>query len=250
VVAAPHNSKALVLMPQQRSRAKVILYDGPRRERALPVDAESLLWSADGTKIYFYGGSTVQADGWNILATYDLQSGAVHRTMLVEPTELIRVCPATGYVYTVTPAFPGSHASTVEYTSEIIFRRRVRQWVGATFSARCTYVASEYSFHGPLPWSIYRVNDGTRLFTYAGLDDGKDAYYPIGWNPKVESLLLRGFVAANGQNVLEVFDVSNGHVRLTLKDTDPGGTTWSHDGSSLVVANGESLKHYPIRTPR
>jgi len=192
----------------------------------------------------------VQADAWNILATYDLKGGAVRRSRLAEPTELIRVCPATGYVYTVTPKFPGSAGSTVEYTPDIVFRRHIKQWIGATLSARCTYVASEYSFHGPLPWIIYRVSDGTRLFSYPALDDGKDTYYPVQWNPKFDSLLLRGFVAASGRIALEVFDVSTGHVLLTVKGAEPNQATWSHDGSSLVVADGGSLVRYSIPDPR
>src|SRR6267154_1861441 len=181
--AAPLGSEALVVISTGSGRWSALLHDKQVRVKELPLDASFLLWSSDSRRIYFYGGSTVQADVWDILATYDLSTGSITRTHLHEPTEILRVCPANGEVYSVTPQYPDFAGSTVEYTSTIQFVRQIHGWIGALFSAHCTFVASEYSYHGPLPWNIYEVSTGRKIYNFSALDEeGKDdVYTPVQW---------------------------------------------------------------------
>lgn len=250
VIAAPIGSQALVVMPQESGPGQVILYNRERRIKELPVDASFLLWSADSLKLYFYGGNTTESDAWNILGIYDLSTAAITRKQLREATEIVRVCPTNGHVYSVTPKYPGSAGSTVEYTPSAQFVRRIRGWVGARFSARCTYVASESSFHGPLPWSIYDVKTARKMFDFSILDeDGKkDSYWLEQWNPKHDSVLLRQYIPGNkGQPVREVFDVRSGRVLQTIPDADVVG--WSADGNSIITADNNSLIWHPTTLP-
>jgi len=69
---------------------------------------------------------------------------------------------------THSTSFPGI---TVEYTPDIRFVRRINGWIGARFSAQCTFVASESDFHGPLPWSIYNTRSAKKLLQFSGEDE-------------------------------------------------------------------------------
>ena len=250
IMPALVGSQALFVMPQASGKSKVALFNGQQRVKDLPLNPEFLLWSADAQKIYFYGGSTVQADAWNVLAIYDLKTGAVEKKTLRTPTEILRVCPANGNVYSVTPKYPGFAGSTLEYTPELRFVRRVHGWIGAHFSAACAYVASEADFHGPLPWDIYDVSSGKILFSFAGLDEeGKtEAYRFVQWIPKHESLLLREHVMGqNRPDKLEVFDVKSGRVLQTVPDTEV--VAWSADGNSFILGEGSALVWHTI-TPQ
>ena len=248
VVAAPVGPQALFVMPHPTGRSKVVLYNAQQRLKDLPLNPDFLLWSADAQKVYTYGGSTVQSDAWNILAIYDLKTGSAEKKTLRTPTEILRVCPTTGSVYSVTPKYPGFPGSTVEYTPDLQFVRKVHGWIGAHFSATCAYVASEADFHGPLPWDIYDVSSGKVLFSFAGLDDeGKaEAYRFVQWNPKHESLLLREHILGHKRpDVLEVFDVQKGTVLQTVPDTDV--VAWSTDGDSFVTGDGSALVWHAMK---
>jgi len=195
ILPAPSGSRALIVGTPRSGQWQASLYDKQQPIKELPIDASFVLWGADSHKIYFYGGSTVQADVWDILGIYDLNSGAISKIILHEPTEILRVCQANGNVYSVTPPYPHFDGSTIEYTPTIQFVRKVQGWVGALFSADCTYVASEYSYHGPLPWSIYEVKTGRKMYHFSALDqaDEDDVYVPVEWNPRHDSVLLREY---------------------------------------------------------
>lgn len=119
VLAAPSGSLTLVVMPRQTGSSRVLLYNRKQELKELPLDDTFLLWSSDARRLYFYGGRTVQADAWNILGIYDLDKNTSNRAKLIEPTEILGVCPATGNVYSTTPQYPGFAGSTVEYTPTI-----------------------------------------------------------------------------------------------------------------------------------
>jgi hypothetical protein len=243
ILPAPSGSQALILT------TRAVLYDRQQRMKELPIDSSFLLWGADSDRVYFYGGSTVQSDAWNILGVYDLTSGAVTRVTLHEPTEILRVCQANGDVYSVTPPYPDFGGSTIEYTPTIRFQRTINGWVGGIFSAHCTYVASEYSYHGPLPWSIYEVKTGRKLYHFSRLDedDKDDMYAPLEWNPRYESLLLREhFPPHNRRRELQVFDVGSGQV---LQVFPHAVAAWSADGNNVIVAEGNRLIWQPTKLP-
>jgi hypothetical protein len=246
VIPAPRGARALLVMPVEHGWGTVVLYEKGKKIRVLPVDAYLLEWSADSRKLYFYGGSTIQADAWDILGIYDFDSGRVRRQRLRRPTEIIRVCPANGKVYSATPAFPGSKASTVEYDSDVRYIRDVHEWVGARFSAKCTYVASEADYHGPLPWKIYDTATGRALFAFdaEGEDENKPSYSLLEWNPKHDALMLREHTLGNQASVVEVFDVKADSVLLQLSGAEV--ITWAANGDSVLIGSGRELQRYQI----
>lgn len=248
VIPAPTTARALVVMPEVRSWGRVVLYDGPRKVKELAVDAYVLLWGTDANRIYFYGGTTVEADAWNILAVYDLDTGKVKRAKLREPTEIVGICPSTGSVFTATPRYAGHAGNTIEYSPDLLFLRRVTNWIGVDFSAHCSYVSSPWSYHGPLPWTIYEVASGRILASFPSEDEGKDTYEPVAWNPKYDSLLLRKFVSHDGKNDrFEVFDVTSGHVLLSLRGA--GSAVWSGRGAGVTVTMGRTLTTHRVPAP-
>jgi hypothetical protein len=248
IFAAPLGSQAVVVVSPRSGRRQAVLYDKETRVKELPIDASFALWGADGHRIYFYGGSSVPGEAWDILGIYVLESGAIARTKLHEATEIVRVCAGNGNLYAVTPAYPGFAGNTTEYTAAVKFVREVHGWIGGIFSAKCTYVASEYSYHGPLPWDIYEVKSGKSLYHFPALDDEVKGgvYAPVAWNPKEDSLLLREyFQDRDADGVFQVFDARSGKVLRTL----PGGgaVAWSADGASVFVAEGQRVVSYLVR---
>lgn len=235
-------------MVAQRSGAgRVLLYNRKQQVKELPANASFLLWAGDSQKLYFYGGTTVQEDAWNTPGIYDLSKGTITRAKLREPTEILRVCPASGEVYAATPEYARFAGTTVEYTPDIRFVRRIHSWVGARFSTQCTYVASESDYHGPLPWSIYDTRTAKRLFQFFAADeDAKgDVYSLVGWNPKHDPILLRKHVSRRHERVLEVFNVQSGGVLQTLPDGD--WPMWSADGANIIVAYKNILVWQPAK---
>jgi hypothetical protein len=248
LLAAPSGSQVLVVMPQERSWGQAVLYERQKRMKELPVDAAFLLWSADSHWLYFYGGSTIQADAWNIIGIYELKTGKVTRIKLNEPTEVLNVCPANGNVYSVTPQYAHFAGKTLEYTSTMKFVRQIHGWVGAHFSARCTYVASESSYHGPLPWTIYNVKTSQPMLKFSAWDDDHDTYALLQWNPKHDSILLREYIPkGDTPHVVQVFDVSGSQVLQKLPNAD--AIAWSADGNSLIVANRNTIDLIPANLP-
>src|SRR5690242_9045045 len=114
--------------------------------------------------LYIYGGTTNTPDAGKIIGIYDLTNDTARRETLREPTQILRVRRASGTAYPGRHQYANFPGSTVEYTADIRFVRRVHGWIGARFSAQCTFVASESDFHGPLPWTIYDTRSGKKLF--------------------------------------------------------------------------------------
>jgi hypothetical protein len=98
-VAAPVGRSAVVVVPEQGSNGRVLLYEGAREVSPLPIGAEVLAWSSDAGKVYFYCGSTLEADAWNILGVLKLGSLAISKAKLPVPTEDINICSANGHVF-------------------------------------------------------------------------------------------------------------------------------------------------------
>jgi hypothetical protein len=251
VVEAPKGSDALVVLQQQSAWGQVVLFHREKRLRELPVDAYFLLWSSNASLVYFYGGTNVEADDWNILGIYDLKSGAWSKRKLKEPTSVLRTCPANGHVYSATPPYPGFAGRTLEYTPDLRFIRRIETYVGARFSATCRFVASESEYHGPLPWSIYAVESGKELLHFASVEEqGKEVVYDfVEWNPRHESLLLRKRIPGNGKpDAFEVFDVESKRVLQTIADADV--IAWTADGDKIVTCRGNVLTWHALALNR
>lgn len=248
VYPSPKGHMALLVLPQERSWGEVFVYDAATRQRKLPIDAYTLAWGSDASRVYFYGGTTLQADVWNILATYSLETGKTVRRKLVVPTEIVGVCGRDGHVFTTTPAYPGSAGATIEYDSDLRFIRWVRRWIGARFSANCRYVASEQSYHGPLPWSVYDISTERRLFhfDYFGDEGKEDSFELIAWNPARESLMLRRLYPLGKEPAdLQVFDVAMGRVRLRLPDSRRG-IAWSADGRFVLMGCRRAIEFHEV----
>lgn len=64
LAAAPMGKQVVLTLPQKRGHGQPVLFDCARRVAELPIDPSFLVWSSDASKIYFYGGSTIQADAW------------------------------------------------------------------------------------------------------------------------------------------------------------------------------------------
>ncbi len=235
----------MVVMPEEKGWGAVFLYDQQTKIKKLPIDAYWLEWSADAKKVYFYGGSTIQADAWDILGIYDLDTGQTHRRRLRSPTEIVRVCLKNGNVYSATPVYPGSAGRTVEYDSDIHYLRQITNWLGARFSANCSFVASEADYHGPLPWKIFETGTGKTLFAFDAVDgeDKLPSYSLLEWNPRHESLMLRDHSFGGGVSVVEVFDIKTGKIVQQLPGT--GSVAWSADGDSVLMAVGTKLRSVP-----
>ena len=131
-------SRALIVMPQHRSWGHAFLYEASNESRNYQLIHISSYGAATRRRCTSCAGSTVQADGWNILGVYDLSSGTITHVKLQEPTEILRVCPSSGKVYSAIPQYPGFAGSTVEYTDTVQFVQRIHGWMGAQFSAGCS----------------------------------------------------------------------------------------------------------------
>jgi hypothetical protein len=250
IVAAPLGTKMILVLPKERGSGLAVLYDGPRRMVELPIDPSFLVWSADASKIYFYGGSTIQSDAWNILGVLRLNGLAVSREKLVEPTENVYVCSDSGHIFTGDP-IPNRQgeleASSAEYDSDVRFLRRITGFLPGHFSVSCRYVATEQSFHGPLPREIIEVATGKRLLHFEHTGEGKEGEFEFGsWNPKREDVFLRFAVQPlDSQNrvqqpVAQVFSLVKGDVLHSFRDI-PGQVAWSKDGENLVFLRANSL---------
>ena len=173
----------ILVLPKERGSGLAILYDGPRRVAELPIDPSFLVWSADASKIYFYGGSTIQSDAWNILGVLRLNGLAVSREKLVEPTQNVYVCSDSGHLFTGDP-IPNKQgeleATAAEYDSDVRFLRRITEFLPGHFSVSCRYVATEQNLHGPLPWEIIEVATGKRLLHFKYTGEKKEEEFEFG----------------------------------------------------------------------
>jgi hypothetical protein len=249
IIAAPLGTEMILVLPKERGSRLAVLYDGSSRTTELPIDPSFLAWSADTSKIYFYGGSTVQSDAWNILGVFRVNSLAVSREKLLEPTENVYVCSDSGHIFTGDP-IPNRQgeleASTAEYDSDARFLRRITAFLPGHFSEGCRYVATEQSFHGPLPWEIIEVATGKRLLRFEYTGEGKAVEFEfVSWNPKREDVFLRAAVPPlDSQNraqqpVVQVFSLKQG-VLNSFSDI-PGQVAWSKDGQDVVFLRGNSV---------
>jgi hypothetical protein len=185
-----------------------------------------------------------------ILGVLRLNGLEVSREKLVEPTENVYVCSDSGHIFTGDP-IPNSQgelkASTVEYDSDVNFLRRITTFLPGNFSATCRFVATEESFHGPLPWEIIEVATGKRLLRFEYTGEGKEEEFEFdSWNPKREDVFLRSAVQPlDSQNrvqqpVVQVFSLVKRNVLHSFRDV-PGQVAWSSDGENLVFLRWNSL---------
>jgi hypothetical protein len=198
ISAAPVGTKMVLVLPQERGSGQPVLYDGTQKVAELFIDPSLLIWSADATKIYFYGGSTIQTDAWNILGVLRLNGLVVSREKLLEPTESVHICAPDGHLFTGDP-IPNNkrklEANSVEYDSDLKFIRRVTKFIPGNFSASCRYVATEQSYHGPLSGEIIDVATGEYLMHLNFTGEGeKEEFEFESWNPKSDDIFLRSMI--------------------------------------------------------
>ena len=255
IVAAPVGAKAVLILPQDRGHGRPILFDGSQRVAELPIDPSFLIWSADASKIYFYGGSTIEADAWNILGVLRLDNLTISREKLLEPTESVHICAATGHLFTGDP-IPNDkgqlEANAVEYDSDVKSGRRITKFPSGNFSASCRYVATEHSYHGPLPWEIVDVTTGAHLVLFDFTGEGKKEEFEFrSWNPKRENILVRALIppitgeAEAPHLVLQVFDLSERRVLESLPDFS-GPVEWTQDGRTLILSRAKSIVFHRV----
>jgi hypothetical protein len=255
LVPSPVGAQIVLVLPRERSNGRSVLYERTRQIAELPIDPYLLVWSADGSRIYFYGGTTIQADAWNILGVLRVSDLALSRVTLLEPTESVHVCNATGHVFT-GDAFPSIHgkleANTVEYDSDLREARRIMKFPAGRFSAYCCYVATEQSFHGPLAWEIVEVATGQQLMRFDFTGEGKKNEFEFhSWNPRRDDIFLRlQDPTTNFQNgvprpTLQVFDLRQRRVLESLPNFS-GQVAWSRSGNELIFSRGHSLILHPI----
>lgn len=250
IAAAPVGSRVVLVLPQERGHGRPILYEGVREVTELPIDPAFLAWSADGSKIYFYGGTTIEADAWNILGLLRIAGLVVSRENLLEPTESVHVCPANGHLYTGDP-IPNHEgqlkANTVEYDPDLKSVRRINKFLPGNFSATCRYVATEQSFHGPMPWEIIDVATAQQLMHFDFTGEGKKEEFEFrSWNPKRDEVFLRSVDPPLNNEIeiplstLQVFHLGQQRVLESFQDIS-GNVEWSKDGRSLVFSRENSL---------
>jgi hypothetical protein len=182
---------------------------------------------------------------------------AVSREKLLEPTESIHVCPVTGHLFTGDP-IPNEkgqlEANAVEYDSDAKSPRRVTKFLPGNFSAACRYVATEQSFHGPLPWEILDVTSGTQIMYFDYTGEGKKEEFEFrAWNPKRDDILVRDLIlpmtneSEPPHSILQVFDLAQRRVLHSLPNFS-GSVAWTHDGRMLILATGRSIVVHPVFT--
>jgi hypothetical protein len=238
---APRGARAVVTFPRERAHDRATLYDGATKRSDLPIDPSFLLWSPDASRLYFYGGSTVQADAWNIMGVLDLGTMKAEHRRLRRPSEGLYACPRDGHLFTGSPLVDGkADIPTDEYDPALTFQAKSSRFPGGYFSAHCTYVATEDSFHGPLPWEVVETASGKKvLHTEFSGDVQKGEYEFRGWNPQREPVLLRAGYLADERLQVEAFDVAQ--QRVVLSSTEKGPLAWSADGDAVIVGRGNVL---------
>jgi hypothetical protein len=255
IAAAPVGTQMVLVLPQERGNGQPVLYDGIRKVTDLPIDPYLLVWSADASKIYFYGGTTIEADAWNILGVMRLNGLVVSREKLMEATESVHICAANGHLFTGDP-FPNDKgqltANTVEYDPDAKSARPITKFLPGNFSATCRYVATDQSSHGPLAWEIIDVATGRRLMHFEFTAEGtKEEFEFHSWNPKRDDIFLRFLdQPVNSEtevipSMLQIFDLQQQRVLESFDDI-PGTVAWSKDGRSIIFSRANSLVLRPI----
>ncbi len=254
VSAAPVGNKAVLTAWEPSASRRVSLYEGGRKICDLPVD-NVLAWSADAKKIYFEAGSTIQGDAWDTLGILTLDDMSITRKKLLALTESVNVCAADGRLFTGDPIVNEDgdlEAETVEYGPNLETPRRIPNLLPGNFSATCRYIATESSFHGPLPWAILDVATGGKLMTFDFTGEGRKEEFEFhSWNPKYDELLLRVAdhpLTKQGEilpSTLQVFDVERNCVLSSIENSH-GVAEWSSDGERLILAKSKSLTFSPI----
>lgn len=257
VIAAPKGSGAIVVIPREKGNGNPFLYIGKKEISALPIGTEYMIWSADARKIYFEGGSTLDADAWNILGMLRLSDFAVSRAELQVPTEDVSICATNGHLFAGIVSFDrlgnAEPYSAAEYDSELRFIGRNRRIPPGRLSVTCRYAATPGSFsHGPARWRVIDTATGRQFMSFEFDGEGShDDFQFVSWNPTHDDLLLRFFYPSRpGQPLplLQVFDVLNQRVVDTVSGV-AGDAAWSADGSSLMFGKGQSLisHNVPVR---
>lgn len=220
-----------------------ILFEGTTARRALPIGAP-FWWSADARTIYFYEGASTRAlesESWDQVGVFDLDSFTAKSVKLHVPTQNIGVCPKDGRVYSVPPK--GSRDLTIaEYDGQFEFVAEVQRRVGSQFSRLCNFVGPEEGTNDVE--GIKDFDSGKTLFDWS---TDENAAIFVRWNPTFDSILLRRTVSEGGISDFQVFDVRTGSV---LQDVGAASVaTWSADGRSLIVSEGQSLRWVAATIP-
>ena len=244
---APKGSLAVITFPQDRGHDRAALYDRATRVGDLQIDPNFLLWSPDATRLYFYGGTTVQADAWNLLGVYQLATRQSTNSRLQKPAENVYSCAGSGHLFAGDPHFDNGRitAPALEYDADAKPIATPPKFPAGHLSAHCRYVATEDDFHGPLPWEVFDTAGGPRLLRVEFSGEPRKGEYEFhGWNPQRESVLLRFQYLPDGRAQVEAFDVAS--KRIVLTSTEKGPFAWSSDGSAVLAGRGNTLVALPI----
>jgi hypothetical protein len=154
------------------------------------------------------------------------------------------------------PSIDGKlEANTVEYNAELKEPRRIGKFPAGKFSANCRYVATEQSFHGPLPWEIVEVATARELMHFDFTGEGKkDEFEFHSWNPRRDNVFLRlldpetDFETGVPRRTLQVFDLGERRV-LESFPSFSGQVAWSRNGRELIFSRGRSLVFRAVFVP-
>lgn len=154
ISAAPVGNRVVFVSNDQSRKDEAVLYQGTHRVVKLSIDPRYFVWSTDAKRIFFYGGQTTEANAWNILGILSLLDFSVSKRQLLEVTEQVFTCAATGHVFTGFVDYENGLKPmlAVDYDSDVSHPQRLEKFPPGHFSANCKYVATTESYHGPVPW--------------------------------------------------------------------------------------------------
>jgi hypothetical protein len=255
---APHGMGAVMTRVGEMHPKHALLLSGAKIVKQLPIDWP-IAWSGDGTNLYFDAGSTVQAEAWDILGILHLNDMSIEKVQLTSAAEGIDVCAATGEIYQGESELDREGNLSFEvrvYDANGKFLRKPAGIPSGRFSANCRYMATDDSFHGPVPWEIFDVAAGKRLELFPDADHSGSSWQSFGaWNPRTENLYLRTLEtpvkdsATETNTVLQIADAATG--KLVASRADFGDmVTWSSDGASVLVAKDSKLTIVPLSALR
>jgi hypothetical protein len=247
---SPRDSEAIMMRWGEKQAKRALLVNGHGVVKELPIES-AIDWSPDGAKVYFEAGSTIEAEAWNILGILSVKDRTMQRVKLTVAAEGLSVCASTGELYFGDPDIDETGnltADAMEYDPNGKQKAKVEAFPPGTFSAKCRFVATGESSHGPMPWEIVETATGKRL-AWFDADDSASAPWTsfFAWNPRRESLYLRTTDTpvkgsdSKMRTVLQAVDAIDGRVLAEFPEFG-GAAAWSADGESVMIVTGKKLR--------
>jgi hypothetical protein len=215
------------------------LYEGTLRRAKL--DGTPVAWSADGTKLFYDAGSTVNADGFNILGIFDTQKFRTRQIHLRNITEHVTTCSKSGYIYTESwvDDWP-PEADAYDQNGTFLFHSK-NPYVD--FSASCHFGVPFASAHGPADWAVFDARSRNIVTQFPWHDDDPSRQHSFeAWNPVIDQLFLMHDFATGAE---QVFDIQKRAVVYWCSDCS--AVSWSADGKSLIYWRDGKFIFQPIQ---